>query len=242
MKVLVFENSMKASTYALDLFRQALDNGAKSFGLATGSTPEDLYSLIRDSDLDFSQATALNLDEYYGLSSDNDQSYAYFMHKNLFEAKPFAQTHIPNGLAEDVEAEVERYNQVIADNPIDLQILGIGSNAHIGFNEPGSSFDAKTQLVDLTDETIQANKRFFESEEDVPKKAFSMGIGSIIDSKQILLLAFGENKADAVKNAVKGEVTTEVPASVLQNHADTTFLLDKAAASLLDPADYEFIQ
>lgn len=242
MKILVFENSMEASKYAFNLFKQALENGAKTFGLATGSTPEDLYSVIRDSDLDFSDATALNLDEYYGLPADNDQSYAYFMQKNLFDAKPFKQTHIPNGLAEDVDAEVERYNNVIADNPIDLQILGIGSNAHIGFNEPGSAFDEKTRLVDLTDETIQANKRFFESEVDVPKQAFSMGIGSILDSKQILLLAFGENKAQAVKDAVEGKVTEDVPASVLQKHSNTTFLVDKAAASLLDPSSYEFIQ
>lgn len=242
MKIFVFENSLEASKYAFNFFKEALENGAKTFGLATGSTPKDLYSVIRDSDLDFSHATAINLDEYYGLPADNDQSYAYFMKDNLFDAKPFAKTNIPNGLAEDVDAELERYNNVIADNPIDLQILGIGSNAHIGFNEPGSPFDGKTRLVDLTEETIQANKRFFESEEDVPKKAFSMGIGSILDSKQILLLAFGENKAQAIKDTVEGEITENVPASVLKKHDNTVFLLDKEAASLLDPADYEFIK
>ncbi|WP_338490230.1 glucosamine-6-phosphate deaminase [Ruoffia tabacinasalis] len=241
MNIFVFETSLEASQYAYDLVAKALESGANTFGLATGSTPEELYSIIRDSDLDFTDAKAVNLDEYYGLPADNDQSYAYFMKKHLFDAKPFAQTHIPNGTATDVEKEIEDYNTILSENPVDLQILGIGSNGHIGFNEPGSPFDSKTRLVDLTDETIQANKRNFESEADVPKKAFSMGIGSILESKQIVLMAFGENKAKAVKETVHGEVTPDVPASVLKNHSNTVILLDKAAASQLDPSDYEVI-
>lgn len=241
MNIFVFENSKEAAQYGFDVFKKALESGAKTFGLATGSTPEDLYTILRESDLDFTNATALNLDEYYGLPADNDQSYAYFMKKHLFNAKPFAQTHIPDGTVSDVDAEIKRYNTILDENPIDLQILGIGSNAHIGFNEPGSPFDGKTRLVDLTDETVQSNKRYFESEADVPKQAFSMGIGSILNSKQILLMAFGENKAQAIKDTVHGGVTTHVPASVLNNHDNTIVLLDKEAASLLDPADYTLV-
>lgn len=241
MNIFVFKTSFDASKYAYNLFENALKEGASTFGLATGSTPEELYSILRDSDLDFTQATAVNLDEYFGLPADNDQSYAYFMKKHLFDAKPFAQTFIPDGTATDVEAEINNYNTILDENPVDLQILGIGPNGHIGFNEPGSPFDSKTRLVDLTDETIQANKRFFESEADVPKQAFSMGIGSILNSKQIILMAFGENKAKAVEQTVHGDVTEDVPASVLKNHANTVVLLDEAAASLLDPSDYEVI-
>lgn len=241
MNIFVFKTSFDASKYAYNLFESALKEGASTFGLATGSTPEELYSILRDSDLDFTQATAINLDEYYGLPADNDQSYAYFMKKHLFDAKPFAHTHIPDGTATDVEAEINDYNTILDENPVDLQILGIGPNGHIGFNEPGSPFDSKTRLVDLTDATIQANKRYFESEADVPRKAFSMGIGSILNSKQIILMAFGENKAKAVEQTVHGDVTVDVPASVLKNHPNTIVLLDEAAASQLDPSDYEVI-
>lgn len=241
MNIFVFETSLEASQYAYDLVAKSLETGANTFGLATGSTPEELYSIIRDSDLDFTSAKAVNLDEYYGLPAENDQSYAYFMKKHLFDAKPFANTFIPDGTTTDIEKEIEDYNTILDENPVDLQILGIGSNGHIGFNEPGSPFDSKTRLVDLTDETIQANKRNFESESDVPKKAFSMGIGSILNSKQIILMAFGENKADAIKATLHGDVTTDVPASVLKNHSNTVILLDKAAASQLDPSDYRVI-
>lgn len=241
MNIFVFETSLEASQYAYDLVAKSLETGANTFGLATGSTPEELYSIIRDSDLDFTSAKAVNLDEYYGLPAENDQSYAYFMKKHFFDAKPFANTFIPDGTTTDIEKEIEDYNTILDENPVDLQILGIGSNGHIGFNEPGSPFDSKTRLVDLTDETIQANKRNFESESDVPKKAFSMGIGSILNSKQIILMAFGENKADAIKATLHGDVTTDVPASVLKNHSNTVILLDKAAASQLDPSDYRVI-
>lgn len=241
MNIFVFENSKEASQYGFDVFKKALESGAKTFGLATGSTPEELYTLLGQSDLDFTQATAVNLDEYYGLPADSDQSYAYFMKEHLFNAKPFAQTHIPDGTATDTEAEVKRYDSVLEQNPVDLQLLGIGSNGHIGFNEPGSPLDGTTRLVDLTDETIQSNKRFFESEADVPKTALSMGVGSILNSKQVLLLAFGENKAKAIYDTVHGGVSEDVPASALNNHDNTIFLLDKDAASLLDPADYTLV-
>ncbi|UPQ86080.1 glucosamine-6-phosphate deaminase [Ignavigranum ruoffiae] len=235
MYVQVFNSKEEASKAAFDLFKETIENNPQAtFGLATGSTPEPLYQLLRESDLDFSQATALNLDEYYGLSADHPQSYAYFMKEQLFDHKPFKETFIPQGDQANVEEETARYDQVLAEHPIDLQILGVGNNAHIGFNEPGSSFDATTRCVDLTDTTIQANKRFFDSAEDVPTKAYSMGIKSIMDAKKIILLAFGENKAQAVKDMIEGPVTTDVPASILQEHPQVAVFLDKEAASLLN--------
>ena len=233
MDIKIFDTAKEASKEVFHEFEQALANGATTFGLATGSTPEDLYAYITASDLDFSNATALNLDEYYGLPKDHPESYANFMNKHLFDKKPFKETFIPNGLATDVEGEIARYNALLDEHPIDLQILGIGQNAHIGFNEPGSSRETKTQLVDLTESTIQANARFFDSIEDVPTQAFSMGLASIMNSKHILLLAFGESKAQAVKDMIEGPVTPEVPASLLQEHPNVTVYLDAAAASKL---------
>jgi len=234
MDIKIFDTAKEASKEVFHEFDQALASGATTFGLATGSTPEDLYEYLTSSDLDFSNATALNLDEYFGLPANHPESYATFMDKHLFSKKPFKETFIPNGLATDVEAEIARYNALLDEHPIDLQILGIGQNAHIGFNEPGSSRDTKTQLVDLAESTIQANARFFDSVEDVPTQAFSMGLASIMKSKHILLLAFGESKAQAVKDMVEGPVTEEVPASLLQEHPNVTVYLDSAAASLLN--------
>ncbi|MGH2064499.1 glucosamine-6-phosphate deaminase [Aerococcus urinaeequi] len=234
MDIKVFDTAKKASKEVFHEFEQALASGATTFGLATGSTPEDLYEYLTSSDLDFSNATALNLDEYFGLPANHPESYATYMDKHLFSKKPFKETFIPNGLATDVEAEIARYDALLDEHPIDLQILGIGQNAHIGFNEPGSSRHTKTQLVDLAESTIQANARFFDSIEDVPTKAFSMGLASILQAKRILLLAFGESKAQAAKDMVEGPVTEEVPASLLQEHPNVAVYLDRAAASLLN--------
>lgn len=233
MQVLVFDTVKEASQKAYDVFKEALNNGSKVFGLATGSTPETLYDIMVQSDIDFTQSTSINLDEYYGLAGDHPQSYNYFMNEHLFNKKPFRANYLPDGKNTDSANEVERYNQIIADNPIDLQLLGIGGNGHIGFNEPGTDFNERTQLVDLAPETIEANKRFFESANDVPSKAYSMGIASILESKTILLLAFGEGKAEAVKGMVEGPVTNDLPASALQNHDNVIVIVDKAAASLL---------
>ena len=232
IEVVVVKDAKEGGKKAFELVKQSLEEGMKVMGLATGSTPETLYTELRNSDLDFSEVTAINLDEYIGLPADHDQSYSYFMNKNLFETKPFKETHIPNGLASE-EEETARYNKVIEDHPIDLQILGIGTNAHVGFNEPGSSFDSLTRKVELTEETIEANKRFFESADDVPRYAYSMGLASIMSADKIMLLAYGENKAEAVANAVNGPVTEEVPASILQKHKDVVFIVDEAAASKL---------
>ncbi len=231
MKVIKVKDKVEGGQKAFDIIKEGLEQGAKVFGLATGSTPETLYEALTESDLDFSDKIAINLDEYIGLEQSHPQSYHYFMNDKLFNQKPFKETHIPNGMAG--EEELARYDQVLEDNPIDIQILGIGTNAHIGFNEPGTSFDSKTQKVSLTQETIESNKRFFDSEDDVPKHAYSMGIDSIMGAKKIILLAYGENKAEAVANTVNGPVTEEVPASVLQNHPDVIVIVDEAAASNL---------
>jgi len=231
MKVIKVKDKVEGGQKAFDIIKEGLEQGAKVFGLATGSTPETLYEALTESDLDFSDKIAINLDEYIGLEQSHPQSYHYFMNDKLFNQKPFKETHIPNGMAG--EEELARYDQVLEDNPIDIQILGIGTNAHIGFNEPGTSFDSKTQKVFLTQETIESNKRFFDSEDDVPKHAYSMGIDSIMGAKKIILLAYGGNKAEAVANTVNGPVTEEVPASVLQNHPDVIVIVDEAAASNL---------
>lgn len=233
MNIIRVKDAAEGGKKAFELIQEGLNDGAKVFGLATGSTPETLYKEMVDSDLDFTECTSVNLDEYVGLSGDNDQSYRYFMNKHLFNQKPFKATYVPNGKAEDLEAECAKYEEIIANNPIDIQILGIGENAHIGFNEPGTPFDAPTQVVQLTESTINANKRNFEKVEDVPTTAISMGIGSIMKGKKIILMAFGEAKAEAIANTINGPLTTDVPSSILKNHDDVTIIIDEAAASKL---------
>ena len=209
-------------------------------GLATGSTPIGTYSQLVDwykkGDLDFSEVTSVNLDEYKGLPGSNEQSYYYFMHQHLFDQVNIQErhTHLPNGMEPDSKKECERYEELIRSlGGVDLQLLGMGHNGHIGFNEPGTSFDSQTHVVDLTDSTIESNSRFFASRDQVPTKAISMGIASIMAAKTIILFAYGDKKADAIFKMVKGPVTEEVPASVLQHHPDVTLILDEAAAAKL---------
>ncbi|MBO3093100.1 glucosamine-6-phosphate deaminase [Schleiferilactobacillus harbinensis] len=234
MNIITVKDAQEGGQKAFNIFKEALADNAKVFGLATGSTPITLYEALTASDLDFSDKTSINLDEYVGLAPDNPQSYHYFMQQHLFNKKPFATSYVPDGLATDADAETQRYDDIIAANPIDLQILGIGRNGHIGFNEPGSPLTGKTHKVPLTQSTIDANARFFENEEDVPRFAYSMGIGSIMTAKHILLMAYGENKADAIQKMVEGPVTNHVPASALQNHNNVTIIVDEAAASKLN--------
>ena len=234
MKVIRVENQVEGAKVALEILKEKLAQGAKTLGLATGSSPIEFYKQIITSDLDLSELTSVNLDEYVGLSEDNPQSYRYFMNEQLFNKKPFKESFLPNGVAEDVEVEVKRYNQVLADHPVDLQILGIGTNGHIGFNEPGTSFDSTVHIVDLEQSTIQANARFFEKIEDVPTQAISMGIRNILDAKSIILFAYGASKAQAIAGTVRGEVTEVVPASALQGHEDVVIIADKEALSSLE--------
>ncbi|MDG6120068.1 glucosamine-6-phosphate deaminase [Lactococcus formosensis] len=233
MKVITVKNQLEGAKIGFDLLKEAMDNGAKTLGLATGSTPVEFYNQIVKSDLDFSDMTSVNLDEYVGLDGSDEQSYRYFMSKHLFNEKPFKENFLPNGKAADLEAETKAYDQIITEHPIDFQILGIGQNGHIGFNEPGTSFEETTHVVDLQESTIKANARFFENEEDVPRQAISMGIASIMAAKSIVLMAYGESKAEAIKGMVEGEITEDMPASILQKHADVVVIADEAAAALL---------
>lgn len=208
-------------------------------GLATGSSPLGLYSQLveryKQGDLDFSQVRSVNLDEYLGLTHDNPQSYYYFMNENLFNKINIApeNTHIPDGMAKDAQKACQEYEQAIqALGGIDLQLLGLGNNGHIGFNEPGTGFEQLTHCVALTDSTIQANSRFFEKPEDVPTKACTMGIKSIMMARKIVIIVNGKGKADIVRRAFFGPVTPEVPASILQMHPDATLVADAEALSL----------
>ena len=207
-------------------------------GLATGSTPIGLYKQLVEwfekGDLDFSKVQTVNLDEYKGLNRENDQSYYYFMHDNLFDHIniPEENTHLPNGMEMDSEKECARYTKLIQSmGGVDLQLLGIGHNGHIGFNEQSESFDKEVHCVNLTQSTIEANKRFFASADDVPKQAYTMGIKTIMQAKKILIVANGEGKADIVRDAFFGPITPQVPASVLQLHNDVTLVADEAALS-----------
>ena len=207
-------------------------------GLATGSTPigayKNLVEKYEQGDLDFSQVTTVNLDEYKGLPRENDQSYYYFMHDNLFDhvnVKP-ENTHLPDGTKEDANEECARYEELIRSlGGQDLQLLGLGHNGHIGFNEPDTVFEKTTHCVDLQESTIEANKRFFGSADDVPNQAYTMGIGTIMQAKKILVVVSGEDKADTVAKAFFGPVTPEVPASILQFHKDVILVADEAALS-----------
>ena len=209
-------------------------------GLATGSSPMGTYKeLIKKyeaGDIDFSDITTVNLDEYRGLPRTNDQSYYYFMNDNFFNHVNIdkARTHVPNG-EEDAEVECGNYEALIKElGGIDLQLLGLGHNGHIGFNEPAEAFDKTTHCVDLTESTIEANKRFFASIDDVPKQAYTMGIGTIMAVKKILVIVSGADKAAIVKKAFTGPVTPTVPASILQMHPDVTVVCDAAAYAELE--------
>ncbi|MGF3076983.1 glucosamine-6-phosphate deaminase [Facklamia sp. P12955] len=233
MRVEIYNSSEEASLRALEIFKLSQQEGADVYGMATGSTPERLYELLSQSDMDFSQAVAINLDEYVGLDDENPQSYAFYMNDHLFKNKLFKGSFIPNGQAKDIDAELARYDQVIKDNPVDLQLLGLGSNGHIGFNEPGSDLEAGTSLVSLTQSTIDDNQRFFGSKEETPTKAITMGVGAIIKAKKIIIMAFGSQKAQAVRGMIEGPITSDLPASVLQKHRNVYVLLDREAASSL---------
>ncbi|HIY59011.1 MAG TPA: glucosamine-6-phosphate deaminase [Candidatus Tetragenococcus pullicola] len=232
MEIIRVKDAQEGGKKAFELVKEEVEKDAKVFGLATGSTPETFYKELINSSLDFSDKISINLDEYIGLSGTDDQSYRYFMNEHLFNKKPFKESYVPNGKAEDLEAECRHYDQIISENPIDVQILGIGQNGHIGFNEPGTPFDTSTHVVKLTESTINANKRNFENVNDVPTHALSMGIGSIMKAKKIILLAYGKAKAEAIKGMVEGEITPDLPASVLQNHPDVVVIVDEEAASL----------
>ena len=236
MKYLVFDSKQEASKEAYKILR-SLINENSTLGLATGSTPTDLYAeMIADykaGNFSYKNIKSYNLDEYVGISYDHPESYHKFMETNLFDHVDInkANTHVPDTSAEDLELAVKSYQEELNKAQIDVQILGIGGNGHIGFNEPGTSFDAGVHVVDLKEETIQANSRFFDDNINlVPKQAMTMGIKDIMRAKHIILLAFGKTKQDAIRSLVEGdEITENIPCTILKNHPSVYVLVDKEA-------------
>lgn len=239
MKVIITENYDEMSKKAAEIMSNLVKNNPNAIlGLATGSSPIGMYKQMAidcKNGVSYQNVSTVNLDEYVGLTADHDQSYAYFMRTNLFDHIDIDQknTNLPCGSAKDVNAECDRYNALLANMQQDVQVLGLGSNGHIGFNEPNTPFGSVTHLVDLTENTIKDNSRLFASIDEVPRQALSMGIKNIMQAKSILMVVSGKNKAQAVYGMVKGEVTPALPASVLQLHPNVTVICDKDAASLL---------
>ena len=237
MKFIVVENYDEMSKVAAEYILAAVkDNPALTLGLATGSTPIGMYREIiaayERGEVDFAKAKSFNLDEYYPIAKANEQSYDYFMRKHLFSHVNMKEEniHLPNGEAADANVEAAEYEKLIdAIGGADIQVLGIGRNGHIGFNEPDSFLVPDTHLTDLTPSTIEANSRFFASEDDVPKHAMTMGIGTILRSKKIIILINGKNKHAALMEMLKGDITTKCPASFLVLHSDVTVLCDEEA-------------
>jgi len=246
MDVIIKSDYEEISEEAANIITSLLRKKTRTvLGLATGSTPEGLYrNLVNEhkkGELDFSSAVSFNLDEYVGLGPKDEQSYRYFMEKKLFSHVNILpeNIHVPDGCAVDLETYCKEYERMIeAEGGIDLQLLGIGSDGHIGFNEPGSALKSRTSVVVLAEETIKDNSRLFDSEDQVPRMAISMGLGTILDAGECLMLASGENKAEAVKKCIEGPLCSMTPASVLQMHPKTTVILDEAAASQLERKNY----
>ncbi|WP_301421083.1 glucosamine-6-phosphate deaminase [Mammaliicoccus lentus] len=240
MKIINLGTEKQACHYvANELLKQIITDNKSVLGLATGGTMvgvyEQLVNLIKINKLDLSNITTFNLDEYIGIDSNHPESYYTYMHDILFNHLSSwneEKIHLPHGSTNDLNSEVERYENLIdKEGPMDIQILGIGENGHIGFNEPGTSFDSLTSVVDLTESTIEANSRYFETKEEVPKQAISMGIQSILKAKRIILLAFGPKKAEAIQKLLSGEITTDLPASALYNHPNVEIIVDNSAYS-----------
>ncbi len=246
MEIIIRDTYEQMSKLAADVIRhQLLKKPSSVLGLATGSTPigtyKELVRMHKEEGLDFSKVITFNLDEYLGLSPSHDQSYRYFMDQHLFKhinVDP-KNIHVPYGHAEDIEEFCQWYEaEIKRAGGIDIQILGIGGDGHIAFNEPGSSLGSRTRLKTLTKQTIDDNARFFSKEEEVPRFAITMGVGTILEAKKILMLANGPKKADIVAEALEGPVTAQVSASVLQMHRDVVVMLDAEAGARLKRADY----
>ncbi|MDF2612249.1 MAG: nagB [Clostridia bacterium] len=241
MKMIVARDYEELSKKAADKIVQVIENKPNAvLGLATGSTPVGMYKQLvaynKDKLVDFSYVTTFNLDEYLGIPAEHPQSYQYFMKDNLFNHINIDQskTHVPNGMAEDIELECKTYDEMIrAHGGIDIQVLGIGNNGHIGFNEPDDELIVGTHVTSLTQDTIKANARFFDSMDEVPTKAITMGLGDIMKAKEIILIASGEAKADIISKLLAGKIDTQVPASLLQVHPNVTVIVDEVAAKLI---------
>ncbi len=240
MEMIIFDTQQELDAYAAELIINIVNEKPSAvLGLATGSTPIGIYDKIVESynekKVSFKEVTTFNLDEYVGLKPENDQSYAYYMNKHLFSHIdiPSDQTHLPNGMAQDIEEESARYDAMLDAQPVDIQLLGLGHNGHIGFNEPDVNLSGGTHAVKLKAETLEANARFFASMDEVPKYAITMGVGSILKANTIVLAVRGADKAKIVKEALTGPITTSVPASLLQTHARVIVLLDREAGRML---------
>ncbi|MDE7082693.1 MAG: glucosamine-6-phosphate deaminase [Clostridia bacterium] len=240
MKIIITEDYDELSIKGAEIIAEVIKNNPRAvLGLATGSTPIGAYkNLVKTyglGNITFKEIETVNLDEYAGLGEESEHSYVSFMRENLFDKVDIdlKNTHLPNGKAENLNEECERYSRLVFSHTQDIQLLGLGSNGHIGFNEPFTPFNSLTHVVNLTENTIKDNSRLFEKEEDVPRQAITMGIREIMQAKKILVLASGKNKAKAVYSMVKGEVSEECPASVLQRHSDVMLVIDREAASLL---------
>lgn len=241
MNIIKVKDYQQMSERACERIKSLLTSEKKPvLGLATGSTPEGLYQCLIDvyqnNKLSFKHVTTFNLDEYIGLSTDHPNSYNYYMHNKLFKYIDIIEelAHLPNGMAEDTEQECRDYENLIHQaEEIDLQILGLGLNGHIGFNEPGTPFDTRTHVVKLDESTRAANARFFDCKKEVPTHAITMGIDTIMDSKEIVLLVTGEKKAEALNRLVTGEISTDFPASILKKHHNLTIIVDEPACRLI---------
>lgn len=238
MKLVIAKDYEEMSKLAAEEMAKTVEeNPSAVLGLATGGTPVGMYKELikmnKEGKIDFSKITSVNLDEYVGLDGDHDQSYRYFMNTNLFNHINIdkSKTFVPNGKAEDVEKECKEYDERIEKlGGIDVQLLGIGNNGHVGFNEPADELSLGTHLTGLTESTIEANARFFEKKEDVPTQAITMGLGGIMKAKKIILIASGAGKAEIIEKLIKGKITTQVPASMLQMHNNVVVIVDEAAA------------
>lgn len=240
MEMIMFDTQQELDAYAAQLFINIVNEKPNAvLGLATGSTPIGIYDKIvesyKEKKVSFKEVTTFNLDEYVGITPENDQSYAYYMNKHLFSHIDITakQTHLPNGMAPDMEEESARYDAMLEAQPVDIQLLGLGHNGHIGFNEPDVNLSGGTHAVKLKEETREANARFFASMDEVPEYAITMGVGSILKANTILLVVRGSDKAEIVKEALTGPITTSVPASLLQTHARVIVLLDREAGRML---------
>ena len=243
MKIIITKDYEEMSAKAFEIMKETVESKPDGvLGLATGTTPLGLYAKMaqdhKENGTSYRAIKTVNLDEYAGLGIESDQSYVYFMRENLFRHLDIDlnNVNIENGLAEDAEAECARYNALLETMTPDLQLLGLGSNGHIAFNEPGTSFDSVTHVVKLTESTIQDNARLFADISQVPRSAFTMGLANIMAAKKILILANGANKAKAVAAMAYGEITEQVPASILQKHPNCTLIVDEAAAAMLPKA------
>lgn len=242
MEIIIQKESAQAAEIGARIIARQIEEKSDSvIGMATGSTPVSMYQKLIEMDLDWSQVTTFNLDEYIGLPKEHPQTYHSFMWENLFRHINIdaSKVHIPDGNASDIPGHCAEYEAaIVAAGGIDIQVLGIGTDGHIGFNEPSSSLASRTRIKTLTERTVQDNARFFDSAEEVPRHVITMGIGTIMEARTNLLLAFGDNKSAAIAGAVEGPITANNPASILQMHPSVKVCLDDAAAEKLERAHY----